>query len=107
MASRGISVRRSYSTVFVSLLDDLIPSIVRMHPHAGYRMVQAYLFAEGHRVSERAVRNALERIGPIGNGTKMVQASLYQHRGVGRQMTLVRLPGVGEGKDGCATHTPC
>ena len=66
MARQGISVRRLYSTVSDSHLDDLVRSIVRIHPHAGYRMVQAYLFAEGYRLSEKAVRSSLERIDPIG-----------------------------------------
>ncbi len=32
-----------------SQVDDLVRNIVQRHPHAGFRMVQAYLLAEGYR----------------------------------------------------------
>ncbi len=48
--------------------DTLLEKVREMHsqqPHAGYRLVRAALFAQGFRVSQQRVANALRQVNPI------------------------------------------
>ena len=66
MSGSGISVLHLYTQVSDSTLDQLVRLLVRQHPNAGYRLMQAYLCSQGVRVQEYKVRAALRRVDPQG-----------------------------------------
>ncbi len=66
MRAEGLCVQTLYSSLSDSQVDDLVRNIVQRHPHAGFRMVEAYLLAEGYRLTQTRVRASLERVDPAG-----------------------------------------
>jgi hypothetical protein len=87
MDSRGVRVRRLYSQVPNAGLDSLVCSLVEQHPNAGYRMMQAYLCAEGVRLQEPRVRASLRRVDPAG-----ILRCMNRHRCINRRVYSVTYP---------------
>lgn len=87
MRSEGISVTSLYSVLSDSQVDSMISKIVQQHPHAGYRMVRAYLMNRGHRLTEKRVRQSLGRIDPRG-----VALRWCKHHCINRRMYYVPHP---------------
>ena len=87
MDSRGIRVRRMFTQISNSRLDNLVHSLVAQHPNAGYRMMQAYLCSQGIRVPEPSVRASLRRVDPEG-----ILRRLNHHRCINRRVYSVPHP---------------
>ena len=68
-----ISIRTRYSRISDRRLDSEVRDICDHRPHAGYRMVSAYLRACGFRVQEARVRESLERVDGVGVAVRWSQ----------------------------------
>lgn len=66
MTEFQLSVRASYSTMSDNQLDRMVTTILSQHPNCGYRMVQGFLAAQGHRIQQNRVRESLLRLDPEG-----------------------------------------
>ena len=89
MRSEGLCVRRLYTNLSDSQLDISVRSILRRHPHVGYRMKQACLITEGLRLPEHRVRASLERVDPTG-----IAIRWSQHRCIHRRVNYAPHPNV-------------
>ena len=87
MSDNGIRVRQLYTQVTDSTLDQLVSSLSQQHPHAGYRMMRAYLCSHGIRVQEARVRASLRRVDPSG-----VMRRWSRHRCIHRRQYSVPHP---------------
>ncbi len=66
MSAHGMCVRDRYSQLSAAQVDSLVRDIVHSHPHSGYRLVQSYVNTQGVRLTERVVRESLNRVDPVG-----------------------------------------
>ena len=66
LADYNIKVRNTYSDISDSELDEMVKRIVQEYPNIGYRTVSSMMMAEGHRVQESRVRNAVRNADPEG-----------------------------------------
>uniref|UniRef100_A0A3B3T1B9 Integrase core domain-containing protein n=1 Tax=Paramormyrops kingsleyae TaxID=1676925 RepID=A0A3B3T1B9_9TELE len=80
MRELGLSTRSTYSGVSDEELDNLIMSIKRRLPTAGYRMVKGCLQAEGHRVQWSRVKESMHRVDAPGILERMTQLGCIVRR---------------------------
>ncbi|XP_048878515.1 uncharacterized protein zgc:174680 [Brienomyrus brachyistius] len=80
MRELGLSTRSTYSGVTDEELDNLVMSIKRRLPTAGYRMVKGCLQAEGHRVQWSRVKESLHRVDAPGILERMTQLGCIVRR---------------------------
>ena len=70
MSEYGLCVTALYSTITDQELDVLIAQIKHTFPNSGYRLMQAHLRREGHRVTQIRVRESMCRVDPEGSSLR-------------------------------------
>lgn len=80
MREYDLSVRKCYSDIPDSLLDQKVRDIKTRMPDAGYRLVKGSLLAMGYRMTWRRVKESLQRVDGAGIIARMVQLSCVARR---------------------------
>ena len=64
---REYRIRSSdFSTLSDAELDELVGSVILLHPQCGERSVTGYLRSQGHRIQRERIRQCIRRIDPFG-----------------------------------------
>ena len=66
MVEFGLSVTGLYSNISDQDLDSLISHIKVNFPNCGYRLMYGHLLQQGHRVTQKRIRESLHRVDPDG-----------------------------------------
>ena len=93
MSEYGLSITALYSTISDEELDMLIMQIKESFPNSGYRLMQAHLCREGHRVTQSRVRDAMWRVDPEGSTLRWAQAIQRRKYSVTGPLALWHLDG--------------
>ncbi|KAI7809339.1 hypothetical protein IRJ41_005736 [Triplophysa rosa] len=80
MKEYDLSVRKTYSTIKDTELDNVISAIKSQMPNAGYRMVQGHLVSMGLRVQWRRMMASMHRVDTVGIFARITQLGCVVRR---------------------------
>ena len=93
MSEYGLCVTALYSTITDQELDVLITQIKHTFPNSGYRLMQAHLRREGHRVTQIRVRESMCRVDPEGSSLRWAAVIQCRKYSVASPLSLWHLDG--------------
>ena len=93
MSEYGLCVTALYSTITDQELDVLITQIKHTFPNSGYRLMQAHLCREGHRVTQIQVRESMCRVDPEGSSLRWAAVIQRRKYSVASPLSLWHLDG--------------
>ena len=93
MAEYQLCVSSLYSTITDHELDALVAQIKERFPNSGYRLMQAHVKHEGHRVTQVRIRESLRRVDPEGTALRWATSIQRRKYSVNSPLSLWHLDG--------------
>lgn len=93
MTEHGLSVRALYTSIDNSDLDSVVDEIKVIFPNCGYRMLDGHLRRRGIRITQKRVRESLNRRDPCGSAVRWATSIQRRRYHVAGPLSLWHIDG--------------